>query len=179
VAYPDNLLADGEQVVRHLNPHWIRLAVPVLVFVLTMAIGGFLLSYAAHTGLSSLPVTPVRLGIVAVAVYVLGWFALAPTVRWRSTHYVITTRRILIRVGVLTHRGRDIPLQRINDVAFRQSLLDRIIGAGTLVVESAGELGQERLYDVPHADRVQQLLNRLVEQDAASRWAPGVSDRLS
>ena len=176
MAYPDNLLADDEQVVRHLNPHWITLVRPVVVFVVTMGAGGFLLSYAAHTGLSSLPVAPVRLAVLVVGLAVLAWFALAPLLRWRSTHYVFTTRRVLIRVGVLTHRGRDIPLQRINDVGFRQSLGDRLIGAGTLVVESAGELGQQRLYDIPHADRMQHLLNQLIEQDAVRRSAPGVGE---
>lgn len=168
MAYPDDLLADDERVVRHLHPHWITLAVPVLVFVVTMGTGSFLASYIAHTG-TSVPVVPLRLVILAVALAVLVYYALVPLLTWRSTHYVITTRRVLIRTGVLSHRGRDIPLQRITDVVFRQSFADRLIGAGTLGIESAGEQGLERLDDIPHADRVQQLLNRLVDRDDARR----------
>ena len=76
-----------------------------------------------------------------------------------------TTHRVLIRRGVLTHVGRDIALQRISDVGFRQSLWDRMVGAGTLTIESAGENGEEKLANLPHSDRVQQTVNRLIEED--------------
>ncbi len=72
---------------------------------------------------------------------------------------------MLIRRGIFTHTGRDIALQRINDVAFTQTLWDRIVRAGTLTIESAGEHGQETLVDVPNSERQQQMLNRLIEQD--------------
>ena len=87
----------------------------------------------------------------------------------RTSHYVFTTHRVLIRTGVLRHTGRDIGLQRITDVGFTQSLLDRMVGAGTLTIESASEHGQEALANVPHSDRQQQLLNRLIEEDGERR----------
>ena len=99
----------------------------------------------------------------------LCWLALAPWIRWRTTHYVFTTHRVLIRRGVFRHTGRDISLQRINDVGFTQSLWDRIVGAGTLTIESAGEHGQETLENIPHSDQQQQTLNRLIEQDGERR----------
>jgi hypothetical protein len=82
---------------------------------------------------------------------------------------VFTTHRVLIRRGVMRHSGRDISLQRINDVSFTQSLWDRVVGAGTLTIESAGEHGQESLQNIPRSDQQQQLINRLVEQDADRR----------
>jgi uncharacterized membrane protein YdbT with pleckstrin-like domain len=85
---------------------------------------------------------------------------------------VFTTHRVLIRQGVFRHVGRDIPLHRINDVGFEQSLFERIVNAGTLAIESAGERGQEVLRDIPDSDRQQQLLNRLIEDDGERRrWA--------
>ena len=75
----------------------------------------------------------------------------------------------LIRRGVLHHVGRDIALQRISDVGYSQTLWDRIVGAGTLTIESAGENGQESLHNLPHSDDVQQLINRLIEQDSDRR----------
>ena len=88
---------------------------------------------------------------------------------WRTTHYVITTHRVLIRRGILRHTGRDIGLQRISDVGFSQSLLDRMVGAGTLTIESASEHGQETLTNVPNSDQQQQLMNQLIEQDGERR----------
>jgi uncharacterized membrane protein YdbT with pleckstrin-like domain len=70
---------------------------------------------------------------------------------------------------VFTHKGRDISLQRINDVGFEQTLWDRIVGAGTLTIESAGEQGQETLTDIPNSDEMQQTLNRLIEEDGDRR----------
>jgi uncharacterized membrane protein YdbT with pleckstrin-like domain len=82
---------------------------------------------------------------------------------------VFTTHRVLIRRGVFKHVGRDIALQRINDVGFTQTLWDRIVNAGTLSIESAGEHGQEDLHDIPRSDDMQQLLNRLIEEDSDRR----------
>ena len=111
----------------------------------------------------------VLVAIVAVAVLLLLWLSVTPWISWRTTHYVITTHRVLIRRGVLRHTGRDIALQRISDVGFSQSLLDRMVGAGTLTIESASEHGQEILTNVPNSDQQQQLLNRLIEQDGERR----------
>ena len=70
---------------------------------------------------------------------------------------------------MLRHTGRDISLQRINDVGFTQSLWDRIVNAGTLTIESAGEHGQETLHNIPDSDQQQQTINRLIEQDGERR----------
>jgi uncharacterized membrane protein YdbT with pleckstrin-like domain len=161
VPYPDQLLADDEQVVKHLHPHWITLVLPTLAFLVIAAGASFVAAIVPSGSLQ----TPLRIAIGAVAVIILSWLSFVPFLRWRTTHYVLTTHRVLIRVGILHHRGRDIPVNRINDVSFEQTLWERLIGAGTLMVESAGEAGQQVLKDIPHAPGVQQLINRLVEAD--------------
>ena len=92
-----------------------------------------------------------------------------PVLRWRTTHYVITTHRLLFREGILSRRGRDIGLSRITDVSYRQSLWERIINSGTLTIESAGESGATVLKQIPDSEGVQQLLNLMVEEDADRR----------
>jgi uncharacterized membrane protein YdbT with pleckstrin-like domain len=161
VPYPDRLLADDERVVRHLHPHWITLVRPVIFFVLLVGGGAFLAAIVPDGSLQQV----LWIAIAAVAAVLLGLLAVVPFLAWRTTHYVLTTHRVLIRTGILHHRGRDIALTRINDVSFEQTLWDRIIGAGTLMVESAGESGQQVLRNVPHSDRVQQDINRLIEED--------------
>lgn len=159
--YPDRLLADDEKVVKHLHPHWITLVVPVLVFLLTLGIAGFLLAIIPDGSLQ--PAARIAVGVIAAAILI--WLAVVPFLRWRTTHYVLTTHRLMIRTGILHHHGKDIPLNRINNVLYEQSLWDRIVNAGTLMVESAGETGQQVFANIPNADRNQQLINRLVEQD--------------
>jgi uncharacterized membrane protein YdbT with pleckstrin-like domain len=89
--------------------------------------------------------------------------------RWKTTHYVITTHRLLFREGIMSRRGRDIGLSRITDVSYRQSLWDRIINSGTLTIESAGESGSTVLKQIPDSEGVQQLLNFMIEEDADRR----------
>jgi uncharacterized membrane protein YdbT with pleckstrin-like domain len=160
VPFPDRQLATDEEVVKHLHPHWLTLVIPVIVFLITLALGGFLVSIVPSGDTQQW----LRLAIGVVVLIVLIWFVLAPVLVWKTTHYVITNQRVLIRTGVLNHTGRDIPMQRINDVAFEQTLFDRIIGAGTLQVESAGETGQTVLKNIPHSDDVQQTINHLVNE---------------
>ncbi|GAB2482323.1 YdbT family protein [Jatrophihabitans fulvus] len=166
MGYPEKLLADDERVVEHLHPHWITLVPATLWFLVVCAAAGVGIAYAPDEGAGRLAVL-VAIGVVGIVL--LCWLSFAPWIRWRTTHYVFTTHRVLIRRGVLHHTGRDISLQRISDVAFSQSLWDRMVRAGTLTIESAGEHGQETLEDVPRSDQVQQMMNRLIEEDADRR----------
>jgi membrane protein YdbS with pleckstrin-like domain len=166
VRYPEKILADDETVAEALHPHWITLVPATLWFLVICALGGFGIAFlpsnsTAHLGL--------LIAIIVVGLALLSKLSFAPWIGWRMTHYIFTTHRVLIRRGVFHHVGRDIALQRINDVGYSQTLWERIVGAGTLTIESAGEHGQEALHDIPHSDRVQQLLNRLIEQDGERR----------
>jgi uncharacterized membrane protein YdbT with pleckstrin-like domain len=163
--YPDKLLAEDEEVVGHLHPHVLTLFWPVVWFL--VVVGG------ASFGLAVVPAGRqqgvVRMLILAVALVLLLTVVLVPVLRWRTTHYVITTHRLLFREGILSRRGRDIGLSRITDVSYRQTLWDRIINSGTLTIESAGESGATVLKQIPDSEGVQQLLNRMVEEDADRR----------
>jgi uncharacterized membrane protein YdbT with pleckstrin-like domain len=90
---------------------------------------------------------------------------MVPVLRWRTTTYELTSRRLRMRDGIITRHGRDIPLARINDVSFTKGLLDRLLGSGRLVVESAGEHGQIVLTDIPRVEFTQATLFRLVEDE--------------
>jgi uncharacterized membrane protein YdbT with pleckstrin-like domain len=166
VPYPEKVLADDEEIVAHLHPHWITLVPATLWFIAICALAGVGIAFAPDSGTGQ---AAVLIAIIVVGAILLCWLSFAPWVRWRTTHYVITTHRLLIRRGVLRHSGRDIALQRITDVGFTQSLWDRIVGAGTLTIESAGEHGQETLTNIPKSNEQQQLINRLIEQDGERR----------
>jgi uncharacterized membrane protein YdbT with pleckstrin-like domain len=161
VPYPDQLLADDERVVKHLHPHWITLVGPVALFLVVVGLASFLAAIVPGGSLQDV----VRIVIVAVAALALVVAVLVPYLRWRTTHYVLTTHRLMTRVGILNHTGRDVPLNRINNAMYEQSFFERIINSGTLVVESAGEDGQQVFKHIPDADQTQQLINRLVEGD--------------
>jgi uncharacterized membrane protein YdbT with pleckstrin-like domain len=145
VAYPDKLLAGDEEVVGHLHPHWLTIFWPMVWFLLVVGAASFgtaLVPAGRQQGL-------IRLIVLAVALVLLVSFVLVPLLRWRTTHYVITTHRLLFREGILARRGRDIGLSRITDVSYSQSLWDRIINSGSLTIESAGDSGATVLKQIP------------------------------
>jgi uncharacterized membrane protein YdbT with pleckstrin-like domain len=153
VAYPEEVLAEGEELVLHKHPHWKMLVLPVLSLVLVVAVASFLAALAraqswAHAAWIALAV----LAVVAVLRLTVG-----PVLRWRTTHFVLTDRRVLVREGLFTRTGIDIPVTRINSVQFRHGLVDRMLGTGTLVIESASDEPLE-FDDVPQVERVHALL---------------------
>ncbi|WP_448626982.1 PH domain-containing protein [Geodermatophilus sp. URMC 64] len=163
--YPDKVLADDEEVVRHLHPHWLTIFWPVvwfLVLVGAASFGAAVIPEGRNQGVF-------RLVVAAAAVVLALFLVVVPLLRWRTTHYVVTTHRLLFREGILTRHGRDIGLSRITDVSYRQSLWDRVINSGTLTIESAGDSGATVLKAIPDSDGVQQLLNHMIEEDADRR----------
>jgi uncharacterized membrane protein YdbT with pleckstrin-like domain len=166
VAYPDKILAQDEKVVEHLHPSWITLVPATLWFIVICAAAGAGIAYAPDHGTGR---SVVIIAIIVIGFLLLCWLTFTPWIQWRTTHYVFTSHRVLIRRGVLRRTGRDISLQRISDVSFSQSLWDRMVRAGTVTIESAGEQGQEVLTNIPRSDDVQQLINRLIEEDSGRR----------
>jgi uncharacterized membrane protein YdbT with pleckstrin-like domain len=153
VAYPDELLASGEEIVMHKHPHWKMLVGPVLVLLVVVALGSFLAAVAG----SQTWAPWARLVLLVVGLVLVLRFTVAPVIRWRTTHFVVTTRRVLVREGLFTRRGMDIPMSRINSVEFRHTLFERMLGVGTLIVESASDEPLE-FHDVPGVEKVHALL---------------------
>jgi len=156
VPYPDGLLVDGERVVLHRRPHWRCAVVPVLVFLLVVGAAGYLAALARGQGRQAWG-WPV---IAVLALLLVGVLTVGPVVRWRTTHLVVTTRRLLVREGVRRGQSLDVPLERITAVHARQTRLGRLMGCGSLVV--AGADGEVEFADVPVVDDVAALLQRAV-----------------
>ena len=144
-----------------LHPHWKTLIGPLSVAVLVV-VAVLIAEVLIPSGSVS---TVIRLVLAAVAILALMLWLIVPVLRWRTTTYELTTRRMRVRSGIVTRHGRDIPLARINDVSFEKGLLDRLLGSGRLVVESAGEHGQILLTDIPRVEFTQATLFRLVEEE--------------
>jgi uncharacterized membrane protein YdbT with pleckstrin-like domain len=157
----DPTLTEDEHLVLRLHPHWKTLIGPLLVAVLVVAAA--LIAEVLIPSNSAAAVE--RLVVAAVAILAVMLWLIVPVLRWRTTTYELTTRRMRVRSGIVTRHGRDIPLARINDVSFEKGLLDRLLGSGRLVVESAGEHGQILLNDIPRVEFTQATLFRLVEEE--------------
>jgi uncharacterized membrane protein YdbT with pleckstrin-like domain len=152
MGYPEHLLSDDEVIEAEFRPHWSGILREGLIVLIGIA--------------------------VVVAVALLGWpawlFAVVVGVvliliakgmiRWLTTAHVITSERVIYRSGFIAKQGTEIPLEVIQNVAFNQTLFERMFGTGDLMIESAGTHGQTRYKDIPKPEGVQSLIYRVREQ---------------
>ena len=163
--YPEKLLAPGETIAFELKPHWRALIWPTFVLVIEVFIATW-----AFFAFSS---TIFRWIVVAVGVVILLWQVAFPFLTWLTTQYVFTSRRIIVRRGLLTKQGRDMPLSKVNNVSFEVSVLGRVLNYGTLEVESASDDGDLIINDVPNVEDIQRKVYELHELDDSRRRGHG------
>ena len=150
MAFPSKLLNDDEHVVVHTREHPKALLVPLLVLVVSLAVGVVAQSWLGGA-VGQAWVWPVWV-LVAVVVF---WWVVRPVVTWATTTYTFTNRRFIARAGFIAKSGRTIPLNRISGVDFEIGLVDRLFGCGTLVVSDASEQGRVEIHDIPRVEEVQ------------------------
>jgi len=144
-------LAPDEKLLINRHTHWKTLINPVLIAILATAVAVALIYYFSSAGM----ILDIVVAVLWAAVLV--WFLVAPLVRWGTTHFAVTDRRVMYRTGVFNKSGIDIPIARINSVQFKHDFIDRLFGAGTLIIESASD---EPLHfnDIPRVEQVHALL---------------------
>jgi uncharacterized membrane protein YdbT with pleckstrin-like domain len=154
-------LNDDEQVVLDLRPHWWYFVRQATVLVAVIAVG-----------VVSLVFDFPNIGKIVVAIAILaalGWF-LIRYIGWTTTNFIITSDRLINRSGVLNRQGIEIPLERVNTVFFRQTLFERIIGSGDLVIESAGEQGAQMVDNIRRPLNVQNEIYRQMEHNENRKY---------
>ncbi len=166
MGFPPRLLLEGETIALDLRPHWWFFAGPAAagVPVIALLVGASQLDGDAYTA-----------GMFVAAAVALAWalWLAGRLARWYTTHFVVTSDRLIYRTGVLAKHGRDIPLERVNDITSNQSFLERILGSGDLLIESAGERGQQTFADIGHPDQVQQEIYKQMEGNATRAMSAG------
>jgi membrane protein YdbS with pleckstrin-like domain len=176
--FPKRLLLEGENVALDLRPHWWYFAGPLFSGIPVLALA--FLAYQQDGDLATVLWYVTLAAALAWAVW-LG----ARLVSWQTTHFVVTNERLVFRSGVLAKHSRDIPLDKINDLESRQSFFERMLGAGDLLIESAGERGLQTFSDIPHPNAVQQEIYRQMEANQAQMMGrgpgqpPSVTDQIA
>lgn len=153
--FPKKLLLEGEMVALDLRPHWWFFAGPLFtaIPVLALLVGAFQLNGDNQT-----------VGLWVTAAMALAWavWLVARLISWQTTHFVVTSDRLVFRSGILAKHSRDIPLEKVEYLDCRQTFFERLIGAGDLVIKS-GDEQQQAFRDIPHPDAVQREINRQME----------------
>ena len=169
--YPKRLLNDGEEVALDLRPHWWYFAKHILASIVLLVLLVLMFQYHGTPHDVSFAV----LGRPRAASGRAGSGSSTSTGTSRTSSS--RSNRVIFRTGVLAKHGVEIPMDRITNINFHQSMWERVIGAGDLEIESAGRDGQSKFNDVWHPDAVQQELYRQMEEHAQTRagWARGAA----
>lgn len=174
MAFPRKFLNANEELVLDLRPHWLYLAPAVLVLLVGIAAGIAVVAIDPQGTVGTVG----RAAAIAVIAVGLLFFAIKYAT-WTTTNFVLTSDRLLTRRGILAKQGTEIPLERINTVFFHQSIFERVVGAGDLVVESAGERGNESFTDIRKPAMVQREIYVQMESNENRKFdrvrAPGGS----
>lgn len=166
MGYPQRLLAPEETIKFETRPHWRALFVPAFTLIITLVIAAVVLSWIA----SSLPnMEWLRWVIIGASVLILILWAVVPFLRWVTTQYVFTDRRIIVRSGIITRQGKDMPLAKVNNVSFSVPAMGRILNYGELVIQSAGENDGLTIQDVPDVEDIQRNVYEYIEADEKRR----------
>ena len=153
MAWPEDALTADEKIITTFRPHWKLLALPVGWFVLLSIAWGAVIKWLDIGAW----------GFLIYAALAL-WLVAYPFLLWWTRLYVLTSERLMTRHGLISKSGIEIPLENITNVNFSQTVFERVIGAGDLLVESAGTSGQSRFKDIPHPDKFQTELYRIREE---------------
>jgi uncharacterized membrane protein YdbT with pleckstrin-like domain len=145
-------------MVLDIRPHWIALVGPVLVAVLVVV--AEILIFAYFDPAPILTWVALLAGLVLLVA-----FPIRLLLAWLTSHFVVTTDRVIARSGWLAKRSMEMPLERVNDVRFEQSVLERVVGAGDLRIESGGEHGQNHFRDIRRPEDVQKLIYEMAEEN--------------
>ncbi len=171
MTFPRRLLIEGEELVLDLRPHWIALLGPIVVTILVVVGLGLAFAYAPDDGAAR---TVVIWGSVALAVVVLVGYVLRHVIAWATSNFAVTSDRVIHREGFIAKRSMEIPLEAINDVRFQQSIFERIVGAGDLVIQSASEFGRNVFANIRSPEAVQRTIYEQGERNKQRMFqAPG------
>ena len=167
--YPKKLLNDYETLALDLHPHWWYFAEAVAALVGSMVLG--ILVWVFLDGDAEKYLTWLAIALILIsAIWLIQRY-----MKWATTNFVITSDRIIFRSGVVAKSGIEIPLERVNNVLFNQSIFERMLGAGDLLIESGGEAGQQRFTDVRRPERVQNLIHAQMEVNQTRLSGGGAS----
>lgn len=166
MGYPQKLLAPDESITFETKPHWRALFVPAIVMLITVFVTVFVLSWIVSniSGWEFL-----RWIVIGAGILVLVLWAVVPFLRWLTTEYTFTDRRIIVRSGIVTRHGKDMPLAKVNNVSFFVPAMGRILNYGELQIQSAGENDGLDIKDVPDVEEIQRRIYELIEADEKRR----------
>ena len=151
MAYAEKNLAPGESIVYRARYHWIyyRTTLALLLVAGVFGLWWWISGQRLQAGPASAVFGMIALAILAVAV--LHFFA--RRLRASADEFVVTTRRVIRKVGLVSREAQHAPIEKIQDVTVDQGVLARMLGYGTATLETASESGRIVFPDIADPER--------------------------
>jgi len=170
----DEYLLPTERRVIRVRQHWAVMARHMTQTTLFIAVVvGFELLMNRAGNSPAVEVVVDNLTFYLVLVAVLRFTAL--TILWWIERIVITDKRVMIAQGIIVHNVGMMPLGKVTDLTFQRTLSGRMLGYGTMVVESAGQIqALNRIDYMPRPEEIYEALSELVFGEKGKTRATGM-----
>ena len=154
---PRKFLNEDEELLAEMHPHWIFLFGPLLTSVAVWAaLIVLVVLWRNPPGWTNYPFVFIAL--------VPGLWLLGRFIRWKSYDVVLTSTRILVRQGIFGRDTIQLRLQRITEVNLRQTLVERVLSTGSLVIDVQGEDDSLTLEYMRKPAVVQRVINSQINE---------------
>jgi len=167
---PQNLLNDNESLVLDLHPHWWYFAQSA-----AMAVASFILWVLVLANIDGGFWSFLTKVTAVIFIFGFAW-VVWQYLNWKTTHFAVSNSRVIYQQGFFAKRGVEIPLERVNNVNFNQSVIERILGAGDLLIESGGQDGQQKFSDIRRPQEVKKILLNEVQRRIDGRSSGGLAN---
>jgi membrane protein YdbS with pleckstrin-like domain len=171
MALPRKFLNDDEELLAEMHPHWIFLFGPLFSSIAVWAaIIVLLILWRNPPGWTNYPIIIIAL--------IPGLWLLGRFVRWKSYDVALTSTRILVRQGIIGRDTVQLRLQRITEVNLRQTLIERALGTGSLVIDVQGEDDSLTLEYMRQPAVVQRVINSQINEIVGGGQREAVPDEM-
>ncbi|HKF41690.1 MAG TPA: PH domain-containing protein [Thermoanaerobaculia bacterium] len=139
MGYAEKNLVPGETILYRARYHWVFYRFSIVVMVLAAVLAVFAYRTKGEQAWNEVGWW-LMLVAAAFAVIALASFAM---LRFRANldEFIVTSRRVIRKVGVVSREIQQAPLEKIQDITIEQGVLGRMLGFGTVIVETASEKG--------------------------------------
>ena len=170
----DEYLLPTERRVIRVRQHWAVMLKNVVQTGLFLLVLVLIERYLPGTGPTNVVIDNLTFYLALVAV--LRFTVM--TILWWIERIVITDKRVMLAQGIIVHNVGMMPLGKVTDLTFQRSLGGRLLGYGTLIVESAGQIQALNKIDyLPRPEEVYEALSELVFGEKGKTRATGMLAR--
>ncbi|MQA15456.1 MAG: PH domain-containing protein [Pseudonocardiaceae bacterium] len=168
---PDDYLLPTERRVIRVRRHWATL-LPLLAQTVGLLVVAFFLSNLLE-GLGE-AIWLVQSLLWYAAFFVVLRFAYY-VLEWWVERIVVTDKRFMLTNGILVTNVAMMPITKVTDLTYRRPMVGRVLGYGTLVVESAGQIqALNQITYMPRPEEVYDAISELVFGDKAQGRSPAL-----